>query len=108
MSNGLLGKSLSIAGEFVKVYQVPVGVDFATVTAAIINTGSSIAIVDTAISSSTIPGQIDHIGWNDEITADGGSLEYTCYLMSPGESLFVRADSSQVIIRAYGLEKESI
>ena len=105
MSNGLLGKALSIAGDNVTVYTVPPTVEFATVTLLVVNTGSVLAKVDSYITADPTPSAIDTIGTQDELTANGGSLEYSCLVMGPGEKLIVKADNAECVIRVHGLEK---
>lgn len=106
--NGLLGKSLSTNGDYVKVYEAPaVGIDFVTINVSIVNTSAGVALVDTAVSSTGAPTVVDHIGWQDEVGADGGTLEFSCHLLSPGEALYVRGNTDELAIRVYGLEKEA-
>lgn len=107
MSSSLLGKAISVANTYVNVYTVPsTGVEFATVSVNIVNTGPAVANIDVAIATSPVPTIEDVIGWKDEVVNDGGSVEYNCYLMFPGESLYIRSTNSNTVIRAHGLIKE--
>ena len=107
MSNGLLGKAMSIAGNNVTVYTVPGGVEFATVTVMVINTGSEIAKVNSYVTADPAPANIDLIGIQDELTPNGGTLEYSCLVMGPGEKVMINADNGDCVIRVHGLEKVS-
>ena len=107
MSNGLLGKAMSIAGSNVIVYTVPGTVEFATVTVMVVNTGSSIAKVNSYVTADASPANIDLIGIQDELTPNGGTLEYTCLVLAPGEKVIINADTADCVIRVHGLEKLS-
>lgn len=108
MANGRLGKVTTVANTWVLVYTAPANVEFVTVNANIVNTATTVALVDVAITSAATPAIVDTIGWKDELTNDGGSVEYNCYLMSPGEKLYVRATNANTIVRAHGLEKVAV
>ena len=105
MANGLLGKAVSQTGSDVTVYTVPVDVEFATVTIMVTNTGGGIAAINTYVTKAANPTNSDIIGFQDELTALGGSVEYSCMVLSTGEKVVVNADNDQCVIRVHGLEK---
>jgi hypothetical protein len=108
-NNGKLGKALSQANQWVTLYTVPAtGVVFATVNISVVNKDGSIANSDIVITNASNPANIlpeDYIGYQDELLAGGGSVEYLCQLMSPGESVMVRVSNAVSAIRVSGLEK---
>ncbi len=108
MANGLLGKAVSQTGSDVTVYTVPVDVEFATVTIMVTNTGGGIATVNTYVTSAVSPTNTDLIGFQDELTANGGSVEYTCLVLSAGEKVVVNANKDECVIRVHGLEKAGL
>jgi hypothetical protein len=105
MSNGLLGKAMSIAGSDVTVYTVPATAEFATVTLFVLNKGTEIATVNSYVTKDASPADIDLIGYMDELTADGGTVEYSCVVLGPGEKVVVKASSGECVVRVHGLEK---
>jgi len=105
MSNGVLGKAMTVANNDVVVYTVPATVDFATVSINLVNQDTVDATVKISIGTTVIPGPVDYIDFNSVLPANGGGLERTCFLVSAGENVIVRADTSNVSVRVYGLEK---
>ena len=109
MANGLLGKAVSVANQFVQAYQVPAtGVEFATVSIHVLNKDTAIGRVDIAVGPTDTPGDVDFISFKDELVAEGGVVEHNCFLLSPGERVLVRSDNAQTVIRVHGLEKLAI
>jgi hypothetical protein len=109
MANGLLGKAVSVANQFVQAYQVPAaGVEFATVSIHVLNKDTAIGRVDIAVGPTDTPEDVDFISFKDELVAEGGVVEHNCFLLSPGERVLVRSDNAQTIIRVHGLEKLAI
>ena len=105
MANGLLGKAVSQTNNDVTVYEVPVTAEFATVTIMVTNTSGTIATVSTYVTSATNPTNSDVVGFQDELTAFGGSVEYSCMVLSSGEKVVINANNGQCVIRVHGLEK---
>ena len=91
MANGLLGKAVSQTNTDVTVYEVPVTAEFAT--------------VNTYVTSAANPTTTDLIGFQDELTGVGGSVEFTCMVLSAGEKVVVNANNDECVIRVHGLEK---
>jgi hypothetical protein len=48
-----------------------------------------------------------HLEYGAQLTAGGGVLERTCIPVSPGEKVFVWAETGDVAIRVFGLEQAS-
>lgn len=106
MANGVLGKGLSSNGSPVIIYTVPAsGVVFATISINLVNEHSAISTVKVAITTSSTPAAGDYIEFNTQLAANGGVLERTCMVCSPGENVIIEADSSLVAVRVHGLEK---
>lgn len=106
MSNGCLGKGVTIANTLVKIYEVPAaGVSFASTSVLLLNTGVAVATVKIAIGVTAIPSAADYIDSNMELPANGGSGERNCLIMGPGEKLFVQGSSANVVVRVQGLEE---
>ncbi len=105
MSNGVLGKSMTVANTVVTLYTVPVTVDFATVSINLVNQDVVDATVKIAIGTSATPGIVDYIDFNAVLPANGGGLERTCFVVSAGENIFVESNTNNVSVRVYGLEK---
>lgn len=105
MSNGVLGKTMSTANTEVTPYTVPVTAEFATVSINLVNKGTVEAKVKIAIGTSLTAGAADYIEFGGIIPPNGGILERTCIVCSQNENIIVEADSNDVAIRVYGLEK---
>jgi len=105
MANGVLGKTMSVAGSEVTVYTAPANLDFATISINLVNQGAVDSLVKIAITTSPTPSPADYIDFNAVLPANGGGLERTCFVVSAGEKVIVEADSSNVSVRVYGLEK---
>ena len=105
MSNGVLGKSMSSAGNNVIVYTAPGSIDFATISINLCNVGVADAGVRIAIGTNATPSPQDYIEYGAIVPGNGGILERTCMVVSPNENVIVFADSPDVAIRVFGLEK---
>lgn len=105
MANGVLGKIMSSSNVNIVAYTVPSIADFATINIAMVNLGVSDAIVNVAVGTNSVPAPGDYIEHGAVIPANGGILERTCMVCSAGESVIINADSNNVAVRVYGLEK---
>ena len=106
MANGVLGTGLSSANSNVAIYTVPAsGVQFATISLTMVNTGTVPAKVKLAISTSLNPSLDQYIEFGAELAANGGVLERTCIMCSPGEKIVVNANTSDVAVRVFGMEQ---
>lgn len=106
MANGLLGKAMAIANNYVKVYEVPsTGVAFSTASYNALNMDTTDVFLKVAITTSETPSPADFVDFNAKIPLNGGIVERSCMVLSPGEKMFFHASSSNVAIRVFGLEK---
>lgn len=105
MSNGLLGKQMTVASSYVTPYTVPAsGVQYATIFICAVNTGGSAANINVAVTSSATPVASEVISY-PPLEANGGTFEYPCLIVNPGEKVMVYSDSSNVAVRVHGLEQ---
>lgn len=103
---GKLGAAMSVANSHVTPYVCPAtGVQFATVFILATNTGNTTSTIRVAITDSPTPGNNDYINIEVPLDANGGTYEYPCQIMHPGEKVMVLADSSSVAVRVHGLEE---
>ena len=105
MANGLLGKAVSVANGNTKVYTVPSDVQFATVSVCLVNRGAANSTARIAICSTDTPTNSEYVEFGVVLEANGGALERTCLILSPGERVIVYADSANLSIRVQGLEQ---
>ncbi len=105
MATGLLGKKMSVANADAIVYTVPQGIQFTNLNINIVNTGSTDSKVRVCVSTAAASSAADAIEWDNKIPANGGVLERTCILASPGENIIIFADSSNLAVRVSGLEQ---
>jgi len=105
MANGFLGRAMSVANTNVKVYTVPAGVEFATVSIVACNTGAAPATLKVAVSLADTPAVVDHIEYGAALEANGGILQINCIILSAGEKLIVNASTATVAVRVHGLEQ---
>lgn len=106
MANGLLGTALSSANNNVVAYTVPTtGFQFATLSFTLVNTSSTPAKVKIAIATSSNPTLDQYIEYGAVLAANGGVLERTCIMCSPGEKVILNADNSDVAMRVFGMEQ---
>ena len=73
MSNGVLGKSMSSAGNNVIVYTAPAGIDFATVSINLCNVGAADAGIRVAIGTNAVPAPQDYVEYGAIVPGNGGS-----------------------------------
>lgn len=106
MANGRLGVGVSVAGSNVQIYQVPAsGVLFSTISINIVNKGTVSGKARVALALNSTPDLADYIEFDTDIAENGGVLERSCKLLSPGERVIVYSDSNDLSIRVEGLEK---
>lgn len=105
MANGLLGKGVTNAGQWSKIYTVPSNAQFATISFTAVNMNANMAKVRVAISLSDTVSAADHVEFDSELPANGGVLERTCIVVSPGERIHFFADNADVAVRVFGLEQ---
>ena len=104
MANGILGKSVTTANQFIQLYQAPATVQYVTVHLSAVNTSDTEATVTFSVGLSATPAQADYIDYTIKIPAKGGTFERTCLLLSANERVMVQADNSSVVASVRGLE----
>jgi hypothetical protein len=105
MANGLLGKSITPTNSNITVYTVPPTVAYATASVSCCNTSVNDAEVSIALSTSSNPDVRDYVEWKAVVPGNGGVLERTCLVASPGESFIVNSSQAGVAVRVYGMEE---
>ena len=105
MSEGVLGKAMSVAGQNTSVYTVPGDARFATASVCLVNLDSVEATVRLSIGTAATPGDADFIEYDAKIPPNGGVLERSCIVCSPNEQVIVKSTNSRVACRVYGLEQ---
>ena len=104
--NGVLGKLNTQSAQNQVVYTVPANADYATVSVNFCNKGPSDAKLRVAITTNASnPAAEDYIEFDVVLTANGGTLERTCMLMSANEMIIVYTDQPNVSVRVSGLEE---
>jgi hypothetical protein len=104
--NGLLGKAVSATSKYVSVYTAPTnaGLDFSTVNVLMCSTSDSDSTVRLARTVGDTPAATDFILYGVTI-GSGQTLEQTCIILSPGESILVYADNDKISTQVSGFEK---
>ena len=108
MANGILGKSVTTAGQFTQLYQAPSNVQYTVVNLYAVNMADTEATVSFAISLSAQPAQADYVEYTVKIPAKGGTLERTALVISANERVLVTSDNSSVAASVRGLESYSV
>lgn len=106
MAAGNLGKSVVSIGTYTKVYEVPSTVAFATIGISIVNNGVVDSRVKIAISNNDNPNVEDFIE-NTILKSEGGILERTGMMVSPGEKILITCDAGIIVSRVYGIEQSA-
>ena len=101
----LLGKASSLANTEVIVYTVPAEKQFANVSVNLTNTGITASTIELGITTGSSLTTVDYIEKGTQLADTGGSLRRTNIIMGPGEKLIVKATTSDVGIRVFGLEQ---
>lgn len=105
MACGRLGTGVLEADVSVVVYTVPSAVRYAELTLNFLNPGGSIAVLDVAVSPGGLPVAEDYIEDGATIPPNGGVLERTGLICSPGEEISVTSSVSGVVVRVSGIER---
>ncbi len=108
MSGGLLGKGSPQPNQFLTLYTMPTGEMYATVDITCVNLNASDAKIRVAITSNPAPSQVDFIEFDATVKGGGGGYDKKAQLLSPGESIIVYSDTSQVVFRAMGVEEDYV
>lgn len=90
-------------GAWIKVGQVPVGVNYAHLTFDALNTSDTTAAISIAVSISDTPSNTDLVESGQEVKGDGGTYNKTQNIVLPGQFLYAKASVAGVVFRFYGL-----
>lgn len=104
MATGRLGKGSAGTASFTAIYTAPNNIQFATVNILVTNTSGADRSYSAAISTASNPSASDYIRFDSPLPAVS-TEEQTAVLLSPGESILVKASGTGVVVRAHGIEK---
>lgn len=104
MATGRLGKNALAATTNTTVYTVPATVAYAEVSVYALNTSASNATFRLAVSTAATPATADYLEYGAEIPANGGVLERTNIVCSPGELIVAYSSVANVVVRVSGIE----
>lgn len=102
MPTGILGQANPTAGVNATVYTVPGGT-FATFNVSVVNTGSSSAAVNLALSASVPPTASEFIEFQT-ILPPGGVLERGGLVAEATKRVVVNCSTSNCSVSVYGFE----
>ena len=108
MASGLLGKAVLVANVPTIIYPVPANVEFVTLNINVVNTSVTIgdtAKVNIAISTLNVPNREDYVEYGVALSSNGGVLERTGVICSPGEKIIITSTVSNVTVRINGIEE---
>lgn len=103
MKSGRLGVGSTTANTLKKFYQVAEDAKRTTVNINLCNRSASPVKIRLALSLTDAPTDDEFIEY-DETLKGGKPLERTGFSLSPGERVWVWADSSAVSVRVHGFE----
>lgn len=105
MSNfGRLAVSALAANTNTSVYTVPSNCDYVELSVSVLNTNITDATVELALATTGTPNANEYIEKGSVIPANGGVLERTDIVCSPGEIVVVKSSQANVIVRVSGKE----
>ena len=105
MASGRLGVAQLAANTDTVVYTVPSG-KLASCNVAIVNRGTSAALVNVAFSSTTSPALSEYVEFQVKIPANG-ILERTAIVAGAGERVIVRSSTADCSVRVHGYEEDA-
>jgi hypothetical protein len=103
MTTGVLGQSNPTASTNTTVYTVPSSVS-ATFNVSIVNTGTSMASVNLAISASGTPAVSEYIEYGTVIPA-GSVLERGGLVAQTSKNVVVNCSTASCAVSVYGFEQ---
>ena len=103
MTTGVLGQSNPAASTNTTVYTVPSSVS-ATFNVSIVNTGTSMASVNLAISASGTPAASEYIEYGTPIPPSG-VLERGGMVAQTGKNIVVSCSTASCAVTVYGFEQ---
>ena len=108
MSFGRLSVSNPLANTDTVVYTAPDKCFYSEVTLNILNTDTTDITIQVAVSTDDTPDSNEYIEKGAIIPANGGILERTNLMLSPGERIVVRSTLGTTIVRVSGKEVTSV
>lgn len=103
MPSGKLGAAALVANTDTTVYTVPAST-VSTVNVAIVNRGTTSAVVNVAIAPGATPGNADFVEFGVTIPPNG-ILERTAIVAGAGERVVVRSSTADCTVRVHGFEE---
>lgn len=103
MASGKLGSAALAAATDTVVYTVPAST-IASINIAVVNRGTTPAIVNVAISATGTPGNAEFIEYGVTIPVNG-ILERTAIVAGAGEKVVVYASTANCSVRVHGYEE---
>lgn len=103
MASGKLGSATPSANTNTIVYTVPAST-VSSINVAIVNRGSSDAVVNLAIATSGTPAAADYVEYGVTVPANG-ILERTAIVAGAGEHVVVNASTANCSVRVHGYEE---
>ncbi|KFE50256.1 hypothetical protein [Pseudomonas syringae] len=104
MKAGRLGAGSTTVNTLKKFYQVPDDAKKTAVNINLCNRAPGAVKIRLAIALTDVPTDDDYVEY-DETLKRGKPLERTGFALSPGERVFVWADSAAVSVRVHGFEE---
>jgi hypothetical protein len=104
MASGRLGTANLTAAIGAKLYTVGAG-NIATVNLLFCNRGTTDATVSAGICTGNTPTEAEWIEHGMIVPAKGGAAIDTALVLSAGESIYVISNTSNVSVRAHGIEE---
>ena len=102
MSYGRLAISTPAAATDTIVYTVPANCRYAELTLNMLNPGINDATIELAIALTDTPASGEYIEKGAILPANGGILERTGILCSPGERIVVKSSQASNVVRVSG------
>ena len=104
MSNiGIFAKATTQAGADLMLAQLGADIDYATMNLEIVNTTGQDASLKVAITNAAQPGAGDYIEFGAAVPASGGVFSRSCFLVGPGEKIFINSSVAGLAVRLTGL-----
>lgn len=102
MSFGKLSTTILPANTDTVVYTVPNNCYYALITINVLNTDNNNAIINIAISATDVPTAMEYIEKTAVLPSNGGLLERSEQMCSPGERIVIRSDKANTVVRISG------
>lgn len=104
MSYGKLGTVVSTASTYHTVYTVPANCLYAELTINMLNPGTTESSIEVALSATGTPTDSEFIEKGAILPGNGGILQITDIVVSPGELIVIKSSTSGCVVRVSGKE----